>query len=84
MEEKKTEEKVVEEAEEEVVEETKEEEVVETPEEPIEEDAEVEVEPEPVEEKSECYSVEPPKRPSKTTFTFGTFDCTLCGRRLKV
>ncbi len=75
MEEKKTEE--------EVVEKTKKEEVVETPEEPIEEDVEVEVEPEPEEEKCKCYSVEPSKRPWKTTFTFGTYDCSLCGRRLK-
>lgn len=35
------------------------------------------------EEQCECYSVAPPKRPWKTTFTFGTYDCTLCGRRLK-
>lgn len=78
MEEKKTQEEVIEEVEEEVVE---------APEEPVEEDVEVEVEeepePEPEEEKCECYSVEPPKHPWKTTFTFGTFDCKLCGRRVK-
>ncbi len=74
MEEKKTQEEVIEEVEEEVVE---------TPEEPVEEDVEVEAEPGPEEEKCECYSVEPPKHPWKTTFTFGTFDCKLCGRRVK-
>lgn len=76
MEEKKIEEEVVEESVEEVVE---------TPEEPVEEDVEVEgePEPEPEEEKCECYSIEPPKHPWKTTFTFGTFDCKLCGRRVK-
>ena len=79
MEEKKTKEMVVEETEEEVVEE----EIVETPEEPTEEEAEVEVEPELEEEKCKCYSVEPPKHPWKSTWSFGVYDCSLCGRRVK-
>ena len=69
--------------EEEVVEDVEEEELVEIPEDLIEEDSEVEVEFEPEEEKCACYSVEPPKRPWKSTFVFATYDCTLCGRRVK-
>ena len=78
MEEKKIEEEVVEDVEEEL----EEEEFEEIPEDLIEEDSEVEVEPEP-EEKCVCYSVEPPKRPWKSTYVFATYDCTLCGRRVK-
>jgi len=68
--------------EEEVVEDVEEEELVEIPEDLIEEDSEAEVESEP-EEKCVCYSVEPPKRPWKSTYVFATYDCTLCGRRVK-
>ncbi len=69
--------------EEEVTEEVEEEQAAETPEEPVEEDVEVEVEPEPEEEKCECYSVDPPKQPWRSTFAFGTYQCKLCGRRMK-
>ncbi len=75
MEEKKTEEEIVEEVEEG--------EIVETPEEPVEEDVEVEVDTEPEEGECKCYSVDPPKRPWRSTFVFGTYDCELCGRRMK-
>jgi len=74
LEEKKIKEEVVEEVEEEVVE---------TPEESTEEGVKEEVEPEPEEEKCECYSVDPPKQPWRSTFAFGTYQCKLCGRRMK-
>lgn len=42
-----------------------------------------EEEEESEEEKCECYSVDPPKHPWRSTFAFGTHQCRLCGRRVK-
>ena len=61
------------------------EETVEEPEEESkpEEESEEEPEPEPEEGQCECYSVDPPGQPWRSTFAFGTYQCKLCGRRRK-
>ncbi len=69
---------------EEMVEETVEGPEEESEEEPEpEEESEEESKPEPEEGECECYSVDPPGRPWRSTFAFGTYQCTLCGRRRK-